>query len=193
MNIYDKAIELLALQDEDAEIIEIFKTGSQLFRDNPRDIDYVIVCNNYEQRRRRILFEENNIKYDFLFLSPEAIQAQLDFNNLYYLSSNNKLFNYLFIIKETVYGNYNVNWNMLNYKNDYLSYAKEKYTETVGKAKIKKSFGKSFVHYYIILKMFENNSTEITNQMRDDIQKLYSGSDEATPIIDYVDDKIKQV
>jgi len=45
--------------------------------------------------------------------------------------------------------------------------------DTLGKAISKKKFAKSFVHYYIPLKMFENQSIEITPEMKDDIEELY--------------------
>ena len=35
------------------EILEISTIGSQLVRDNPKDIDYLVICKDYEPKRYR--------------------------------------------------------------------------------------------------------------------------------------------
>jgi hypothetical protein len=78
---------------------------------------------------------------------------------------------------------------MLEHKEEYLNHLKENYAN-LKKFSNRHKIGKSFVHYYIILKIFENNKIEITEQMTEDIELLYSGSQECESIIQWIDSQL---
>ena len=59
--------------------------------------------------------------------------------------------------------------------------------------KRKISAGKGFVHYYIIIKYYENNSTEFTEQMIREINILYNRLEGADDIISHVETKILEI
>ena len=49
-NIINEVNKILVSQNETSTtILEIFKTGSQLFIENPSDLDYVVICENYKK------------------------------------------------------------------------------------------------------------------------------------------------
>lgn len=113
MNIKEIAEKLLIEQKEvNAIILEIFQTGSNVFGvQREKDDDYVIICENYGQRKRRELVIENDIKYDILIMDKKAIEASLDFDDYVYIQNDVKLFSYFYdvSIRKTVYGNSNLN------------------------------------------------------------------------------------
>lgn len=187
MDIKQKADEILfAQQEENATILEIFKTGSQLFIENPHDLDFIIVCDGFTQRRRKVFFEEDGLHYDLIFIDKKAVAAQLNFSDDSYIHYKIKLYNYFYALKETVFGGYDDGWDIFEQEESYFEYIKKHYAEGVGKLTVKWKVGKLFVHYYVILKMYINGSTEITSEMMEDIQILYSRTEAATPIIEWI-------
>jgi hypothetical protein len=181
-------------KEKDATIIEIFKTGSQIFLDRKKDYDFVIICKNYNQRRTREVVEENGLKYDIIIIDENAVKASMDFNNLFYVHKDIKLFNYLFEknIRQTIYGNFELDWSMLQHKEDYLGFIKERFNKTnYDILKDPWRVGKSFVHYYVILKIYENNKVELTEEIINNVSLLYGSTIEAKPIIDWIFNKLK--
>ena len=66
---------------------------------------------------------------------------------------------------------------MLDYKQSYLEYIKLKYEKTLKRTINRTKGTKAFVHFYIILKIYENNKIEITPEMLQDIRTLYDAID----------------
>lgn len=192
MNIYEEVNKILQEQNESATVLEIFKTGSQLFKSNPTDLDYVAICENYTKRRTRQYRIVEGESYDIIIIDKEAVQAQLDFDNETFIHKNHKLFNYFYPIRETVWGNYEIEWEMLDHKNEYLEFARKRYRESIGKLLKKTSscFSKTYVHYYIILEMYRHLRIEVTKEMKRNIQLLYRGGREATSIIMYINQEM---
>lgn len=178
--------ELIKQQEFDAEILEVFATGSQILKKNPNDLDFIVIAEDFYQRRRKVIFEDNGINFDVTFVDIKAVKAQLDLNENYYTTYPN-IFNYFYNIRDTIYGGVDLGWNILDYKEDYFNYLKSSYKEQTSKILYKWKHGKVFVHYYIPLKMFENNSTELTAEMKADIEKLYSNTEEALTVIGWVE------
>jgi len=94
----------IKMRENDATILEIYKAGSQLFRDDPHDLDFEVICENLKQRFVFKQTVENGIHYDVVMIDKKALEAQLDFNNPWYTTNRLKLFNYLFTARETIYG-----------------------------------------------------------------------------------------
>jgi hypothetical protein len=197
MNIKELAQRLLTEQRENtAVILEIFQTGSNVFNvGRKKDDDYVVICENYGQRKRRQIVIENEIKYDILIMDKKAVEASLDFDDYIYIQNDIKLFGYFYdvSIRKIIYGNSNLNWSMLNQKTKYLNYAKDRFATTnYGLLVEPWKFGKHLVHYYNILKIYENNKAELNEQMLLDIKTLYGGTEEAMPIIEWIIAKMKE-
>jgi hypothetical protein len=185
---------LLKEKELESTILEIFETGSQLFVEKNNDLDYVVVCKNYKQRRKKTVLQINNITYDILFIDELAVYAALNFDELYYVNKEIKIFNYFYEknIRKTIYGNFDIQWNMLDHKEKYLAYIKDRY---INKSQMlihknRWKLGKAFIPYYIILSIYKNNKVEITDVMLKDIKQLYNKTEESESIINWIDANI---
>lgn len=197
MDIKEIAESLLQQQEEnEAVILEIFMTGSNVFElDRDTDKDYVVICDKFGQRRRRIITTIDGVKYDVLFLDKKATIAALDFNNKIYIDKgyDNKLYNYFYDeqFRRKIYGDSGIQWSVLEHKKEYMSFVRDKMTKSnYHVLKDPWVLGKFFVHYYMILKIFENNSVEMTEQMKNDIKLLYGRTEQAGPIIQWIISKL---
>jgi hypothetical protein len=101
---------LLREKELEATVLEIFETGSQLFLDRETDLDYVVVCKNYKQRRKKNILQIDDKTYDILFIDEVAVFAALNFDEIYYVNKEVKIFNYYFEknIRKTIYGNFDI-------------------------------------------------------------------------------------
>lgn len=155
------------LEGTGATILEISKTGSQLFKEDPNDLDYTVVCENFTEARAKFNADIDGVHYDFFMYDKEALLKRLDFNdNTYDIV---KLYNYFQEIREVVYGTFETNWSLLDHKQDYLNYLKIRNDSTP--SRYRKS--RDYVHFYVVLKMIDNSSIVITEQMIEDVNNLY--------------------
>jgi hypothetical protein len=177
-------------QETSASILEIFMTGSNVFSMNRNvDNDYVVICENYGQRKRRTFITIDDVKYDILIMDINAVKASLDFDDNDYIPQDIKLYSYFYdtAIRKTVYGQSDLDWSMLNFKTKYLNYIKNFYKEKkYDSVKEPWKYGKKFVHFYVVLKIFENNKPEITEDMLINIKKLYDSTEDSKEIIEWV-------
>lgn len=190
MNIYEEVTKKLVGLNENSTILEIFKTGSQLFIDTPTDYDYVAVCDNFSKSYFRVHFMVCEDDIDLIIIDKNAVIDQLNFETFNIIKLSNKLYNYMYQVKEVVYGEDTLNYDILQYKNEYIEYLRSRYVNSAGKLVNKTKISKMFVHYYIILKIYENNCVEITEQMLIDINKLYAGGEQVLPLIEWVEEKL---
>ena len=191
MEIKEIAENILQEQQETrASILEIFMTGSNVFSMNRNvDNDYVVICENYGQRKRRTFITIDDAKYDILIMDINAVKASLDFDDNDYIPQDIKLYSYFYdtAIRKTVYGQSDLDWSMLNFKTKYLNYIKNFYKEKkYDSVKEPWKYGKKFVHFYVVLKIFENNKPEITEDMLINIKKLYDSTEDSKEIIEWV-------
>jgi predicted nucleotidyltransferase len=171
--------QLLQEQNQsNATILEIFLTGSTFFKaDDPTDIDIVAVCKDYDLLYKRTHIERDGKKLDLLIIDIEQVYKFLTFQTED-PDDRRLLFNYLFLIKETLYGDAKIEWNMFNYKIPYMQFAKRYYEKTIYRSKNKHKFAKAFVHYYLIYKLYYADcNLTITEEMYDMLHILY-GKDE---------------
>jgi len=132
MNIKNYLEELLTLQEEvDAVILEIYITGSQPFKDNPKDLDYIVVCSGYTQRYGRNSVKEDGVTYDFFILDTEAISAQQDFTDDYYIKPATKMYAYTTQVHESIYGDHVQDWDMMEHEVAYKQFLKKRYGEAI--------------------------------------------------------------
>jgi len=182
--IEEKLIEQNELQ---AVILEISKTGSQLFNDTPNDLDYRIVCENYSKMHTKIDADIDGVHYDFFIFDKEELNARLDFNDITILQPSVKLYNYFQEIREIVYGLYHTGWSMFEYEVEYKQYILNMYNEhNIASPPKPYRSGKYYAHYYIILKIYENQNTTLTNEMINDVKLLYKNTEECHSIINWV-------
>lgn len=163
-------------EQTEVEILEIFKTGSQIFIDNPKDLDYVAICKNYSKKRTKTLIKDETVWHDIIIIDIEALKTILDFNDKETMPKDLKFFNYFFEkdIRQTVYGGVDLNWSMLDHKQAYLDVLKDKFNRFRYKdVKNVWKIGKIFVHYYVAYHIIKNEKVELTEQMRKDIKTLY--------------------
>lgn len=184
--------KILAEQSEEAKILEIYSTGSQIFRDTPSDLDYVVICEGYSQRRRQVVLRLDKT-YDIMIYDKKAMLKQLDFNDSNYVEERFKLYNYFVCFRDTMYGNWDLDWNILDYEEDYRKYLWFSYDRTISRLINKVPHGKLFVHYYIPLKIFKNKKVEITEEMKQDILKLYEGGEQVLPIIEFIEAELFKI
>ena len=198
MNIKEYIEDILVLQEEtDAVILEISKIGSQLFRSNPTDLDYIITCRDYTQRIGWHQIKEDGILYDFFILDVDTIASQQNFEDIDYINMDIKLYAYTSQVKEIIYGGYTNEWNMFDHEKEYKQYIKKRYTNTSEKTIVRGTGyrpGKFYVHYYIILKIYENKVAEINEDMIKDVRLLYtSHGEDRNIIIDWVISKLNDI
>jgi hypothetical protein len=205
MNIETLVQSILDEQEETgASILEIFKTGSQLFTDRETDVDFVAVCSGYQQRRGRVFRKIDGTRYDVIIYDQAAMLKSLDFSSEFYFwrEKSEKLYNYTrdSSIRQTVYGSPSFEWSMMDHRDEYVAYISERFNETKdadGRNPLYSmadpwKMGKLLVHYYVVLKMCENGRAEITPEIASDASLLYSQSPEAQPVVEWVLTKIKE-
>lgn len=194
-NLLTKIKETLNDINNQALVVEVFKTGSQLFRDNPVDLDYVIICENFPEGYKRKKVQIDGLSYDFIFRSKEDYIKLLNFDfNDDGGYEHSALYNYFYNVKEIIYGKWEYGWNILDFEEVYKSKLKDLYYKTVGKRVLRNHITKGWVHYYIILKIFDNNSLDITDEMLRDINTLYTATNgEAIPIINWIESQINKI
>ena len=174
-------------RETNAVILEIYETGSQLFREEPHDLDFQVVCSGYSQRFTYNKITEDGVDYDIFIIDKIALSRELTFGNPNYFKKDLKLWNYFHAIRKSIYGDCKLPYDMLSYEDTYISYIKEHFSNRLKTGRpLPKTHGKMYVHYYIILKIYENKNTTITDDMKYDLELLYSNSELSYPIIDWV-------
>ena len=189
LEIKTKLEEVLIERGElDAIILEIQEVGSQFFKSDPKDQDYRVVCENLLQRDVRVNFEEDGIYYDFFIFDVNAIAAQQDFSDMYYVRPYLKMYAYLTQLKNVVYGGYDNGWDMLEHEQEYKSFLKNAHETALDTpiARTGYGHGKFYINYYTILKIYQNQKVEMTEAMRVDIENLYKNQEEAWAIIEWI-------
>lgn len=186
--LYDNLLQKLNISNY--TILEIFKTGSQLFRNNPNDLDFVAVLDVFENKYYREPITHENKKYDLIIIDYEEYKKKLTspmiFTEVY------KLYNYLYCdyFKQIIYGGIDFEYNLLDYKNEYLFFLKDLYVNSIGKSINKINFGKVFVHYYILLTIFDKNDISLTEEERQNVVKLYNKDETIIPLINELDSRL---
>lgn len=172
-------------------VLAIIKVGSQLYYDNPADLDYLCIVK--EPTPKKEFLEIGNKTVDLLILN------EIDYSNKINLTETlpkHCLFNYQLTFSKTVYkkDNYNlVLFDMFdkNIKIKYLDILKPHYQNTLGRAIYDPILGKFYVHYYLILKMYEQNSAELAKEIIDDIISLRKSDNNVRGLIARINNYFK--
>lgn len=191
-DIKEIAEQELERQGENTEIIAIYEVGSQLFKSDPNDLDFVVICEEYSQKRKKFFTTIEGIDYDIAFFDEDSMKGILDYSNTD-LDEGYKIFNYWPHIATAVYGSWDYGFNILDHQDLAIHFLKNNYNRGLVRKINKTRITKSYVHYYLPLKMFENNSTEITSEMHQDVVKLYEEGDQVLPIVEWIEDQLSDI
>jgi hypothetical protein len=189
-------VEGLLVQQKETEavILEIYKSGSQLLRSEPHDLDFQVVCSGYKQRFTYNKVSEDGVDYDIFIIDKEALIRELTFGNTNYIQRDLRLWNYFHAIRESVYGDCGIVYDIFDHEDQYLSYIKDSYLKRVSSGRpLPRTHGKLYIHYYMVLKIYQNHSVEITEGMRSELDLLYNNSDLAQPIMDWVIEELDKL
>lgn len=190
IKILEIAQEILDIQGSSAKIVEIYKTGSQIFKDNPKDFDYVVLCVGFKELRKKFYPTIDGHQYDIMMYDVCTMEDQFNFKKSFMIHYNVKLYNYCFCIREIVYGDAGVKWDMFEFENDYKEYLKDMYLKTLGRRVGTNRATKGWSHFYIVLKIYENKSLIITEEMRYDLKRLHTPNEDVSDIIHWVENKL---
>lgn len=157
-------------------IIEfISKTGSILFCENCKDTDYIVVIENDVPSFK---IYDKEINEDFFIKSRKTYNKYLNFegNNLHNLF----IIENLFIEKQCIYGKATVELDLLGKKEQYKTLLKTVLPKSFLNTRFKHKNSDKFCHphlWWVILglKLIENNSYEITLEIKNLIQQCHDG------------------
>lgn len=168
--------KIKSIINEEPNILFVTRTGSHIFCENCLDIDYKVVVSN--KLNNSFKFYDSETKEDYFVKSIEEYNKFLNFET-------NKLEN-IFILDELfkkqccVYGDNTINLKLLENSNSYKEMLKTILSKSFLNPRIKWKDSDKYCHRHlwwaiIGLKMIENQSYEITSEMKDIIQKCHDG------------------
>lgn len=150
-------------------------------------MDYLVICKNLSRERTKTILDIEGKAYDIICYEEQYLIDTLEFKE--YAIKPDNLYNYFIKINKLVDGAWLYEFNFLNKEIEYKSFIKNQYKNTIGKRINRSKLTKHWVHYYIIFKFFENDSTTITEEMLQDINKLYDSSEGSLEIINSIEEK----
>jgi len=193
VNLVDEVNKILIeLGEQDAKILEISKTGSQVLINSPNDLDYNVILSGFNKLYYRKNIEINGKVYDFILKDDicmrDLFSMNLDNDDENYMKYS--IYNFFQLYKEVIYGSYKVVFDIFSNKEKYFEMMRKHYVATVGKRKRYTKMTKTFSAYYIPLKIFENEFIEITSEMQDTLNKLYDNTTDIYPIVEWIEESL---
>lgn len=177
------------------KIKTIIKTGSQKLRDNPQDLDFVVIVEGlYTERVKRVRMLPD-VTYDVIFMTESFYNKALLFELEYKLCKFN-----FFLDKDVIEIIYNDGDN-INTFDMFKEGIKEKYLDllindhnTVVNNIINPeiNYSKWYVYAYVILKMYDNESSIITEEMKSNSNKIYNKQDNYLELCQWVSSEIER-
>ena len=168
---------------KDEEIVGIFLTGSSLFLQNYKDIDYIVVYRKSERQQREFIntygFDaEKNKNVDIFAFSEELFLDIINFNQNNFFTS--AIYSVFFNTHKPIKNELNIKVDIFSNKEKYLNilrYACDVYfllpeVYWIGHENYCK---KTFWSVILGLMFLENNSYEVTPEMIDIVQKCHDG------------------
>lgn len=181
-------------QNYDSLILEIFPTGSQMFQyGEPSDLDYVVILDTFPLKHKRFKKEEDGKRYDVLFLDFNTAKDRMNFKFSNARERDYLRYNYFYAIRNPIFGEKSYDIDLMAHKDQYLFLLKHYYDKTLNRAVGKEKVGKSFVHYYIALSFLQSGNYNITDEMKEMINKLYQQDRAAVDVVVEMIKNIPQV
>jgi len=188
LQLYENLLQELGITNYN--ILEIFETGSQLFKENPNDLDYIAVLETFENNYIRKHITVDNVDYDLVIMDythyKNMLTKPIQENQFW------KLYRYMYLpyFKKIVYGGVDFTFDLLSQKEETIAFMKELYQNTVGKSLNKINFAKSFVHYYILFAIFDKNDVSLTEEEKQNVVKLYKKDQTIISLINELDNRL---
>lgn len=178
------------------KIKTIIKTGSQIIRENPNDLDFVVVVEGLhtdQVKRSRVL---PDVTYDVRFMTESFYNKALLFESDYYYISKFNFFKDKNVIEIIYNDGDNINtFDMFKegVKEKYLELLINDYNNVVNSViNPETNYSKWYVYAYIILKMYDNESSVITEEMKSNSNKIYNKQDNYLELCQWVSSEIER-
>ena len=176
MKIKELKEKIKSLINEEPEIIFITKTGGHLFCDNCKDIDYRVVIKN--ELDKVVKFYNSETNEDYFIHSLDIYNSHLNFENSDYYN--------LFILDDLFkkdycdFGDKTTNLKLLENADKYKEMLKRVLPKSHLNPRIRwggsdKYCNKRLWWTIMGLKFIDNNSYEITDEIKDIIQRCHDG------------------
>lgn len=161
----------------DFTIVRLAYTGSVIFKglDNlTKDLDIRVVCSDlYEDYIKVYYPPDEDYKYDIMIYSLDYYTRTLRFETGDYREIYGVLHPWDIVVIDTV----NIQWNILDYKVKALEIVKKflmRLPYYSDKISVKKFYEKDFINCYLATKVLDNNSAELTDEMKSKVLELYN-------------------
>lgn len=178
----------------DPGLMAIINIGSQLFSENPVDIDVLCITDTPESTRR-FKVKNGNIVYDLLVISYKELEASILMEQDVV---HHSIYNYTHASQNTVWSRSDFiypEFNMLdeNIKLKYLRRVSKYFMNSLYNINRKYEFSKFFTHYYIILSIYKNNSVEYTDKMIEELDMIRSKTGNYQELVDKITTDVEEV
>lgn len=159
------------------DIVSIFRTGGTLLCTSCKDTDYVVVVNSPKRMQHMWSDKTDNTEY---FITDYQTRKKLLSLTPPYNLLHLYILDELFKPNTTIYGDHTCELNLLMQKDKYLDMLRDQvpktFTHPCLRWKNYKTTCNRHLWWAILgLQMIENNSYEITPEMRNIIQKCHDG------------------
>lgn len=176
-------------------IYTIYKVGSQLFRKTPKDLDFLILCEVVNGGRIKKQYKIDDMSYDLIFIDRDYLDKMFSFD--YY--DGVSLFNYQYSkdIVEVVYSSQEIETPFFDLfgnsvEQQYKELLKEYLFNTIHKAIFHlEVMSKQISYLYTVLKIYELGTTNLPQNVYDDINNLYEKKENYIQLGEWVEAKLK--
>lgn len=177
------------------KIKTIIRTGSQKLRENPKDLDFMVIVDGlYTDRVRRVRMLPD-VTYDVIFITESFYNKQL----LFEIDFDITKFNF-FLTKGAIEIIYNDGDNINTFdmfkegvKEKYLNLLINDYNNVVSNiVNPETNYSKWYVYAYIILKMYNNESSIITEEIKSNSNKIYNKQNNYLDLCQWVSSEIER-
>lgn len=159
------------------KIKTIIKTGSQKLRENPNDLDFVVIVEGLYTDRVKRIRALPDVTYDVIFMTESFYNKALLFELEYTFCKFN-----FFLDEDVIEIIYNDGGDINTFdmfkegvKEKYLDLLINEYNTVMSNViKPETNYPKWYVYAYIILKMYGNESSIITEEMKSNTNKIYN-------------------
>lgn len=177
------------------KIKAIIKTGSQKLRENPQDLDFVVIVDGLQVDRVKRVRILPDVTYDVIFMTESFHNKAL----LFEVDYNVCKFNF-FLDEDTIEIVYSDGDNINTFdmfkegvKEKYLGFLINDYDKIVNNIiNPETNYSKWYVYAYIIFKMYDNESSIITEEMKSDSNKIYNKQDNYLELCQWVSSEMER-
>ena len=177
------------------KIKTIIKTGSQKLREDPKDLDFMVIVDGlYTDRVRRVRILPD-VTYDVIFITESFYNKQL----LFEINFDITKFNF-FLTEGAIEIIYNDGDNINTFdmfkegvKEKYLNLLINDYNNVVNSiVNPETNYSKWYVYAYLILKMYDNESSILTKEMKSNSNKIYNKQNNYLDLCQWVSSEIER-